>query len=42
VKHWMTNVLDILKDHLAEAKAVAVSMGIKGEYQPMVQDSTSQ
>jgi putative membrane protein len=42
VQHWMADALRIFKDHLNEATAIAVAMGINAKSEPIVQDSTSQ
>ena len=42
VQHWMADALQIMKDHLGEAKAVATAMGISPQSEPIIQDSTSQ
>lgn len=42
VQRWMEDALRLLKDHLAEAKAVAAAMGVNPTSEPIVQDSTSQ
>jgi len=42
VQRWMADSLRIFKDHLNEATAIAVAMGINPKSEPIVQDSTSQ
>jgi putative membrane protein len=42
VQRWMADALRTFKDHLDEATAIAVAMGINAGSQPITQDSTSQ
>ena len=42
VEHWTADAVRIMKDHLAEAKAIAAAIGATATNVPLVQDSSTQ